>query len=350
MSTRQNEILAPAAAGPASPVFQPSENALLIRTGKHIEAPTQASELLLGFAFGNATGETPAGVVRLGMQPLTSASATEAWWYEGTVEHTRVGQVRLAESAEFSVLILESDETGQADLKALVAEAYTQLFTVLAKARHKNPVRIWNYLDRINEQQADEERYRLFSSGRAEAFAQFGIADHITPVGTAIGTAGGGKLVIILLASEIAFEVIENPRQVSAYQYPKTYGPHSPKFSRCGLLGQGANPMLLVSGTAAVVGHESTFHFETSRQLDETLINLQVLKQAACPERDNPKTFKPSSTSALRVYLRDASDQALVEQRLQEAWGELPDQMIFLRGDICRSELMIEIEAVIAPD
>ncbi|MDZ4729189.1 MAG: hypothetical protein SH820_04530 [Xanthomonadales bacterium] len=345
-----SESLTSSSTDESKPGYQSTENGLLIRTGRHFERPTTRSELVLGFAFGAAAAELPAGVVKLGMQPLTAASANEGWWYEGAVEHRQFGPVRLAESADFSALIVESDETGQEDLTALVAEAYTQLFSVLAKARHKNPVRIWNYLDRINEQQAGEERYRLFSSGRAEAFAQLGIADNITPVGTAIGTEGSDKLVIILLASKIAFEVIENPRQVSAYHYPKTYGPDSPKFSRCGLLGQAANPMLLVSGTAAVVGHESAFPFETSRQLDETLLNLQVLVQTACPARNDPKAFKPGSRSAMRVYLRDASDQALVEKRLLEVWGELPDQMIFLRGDICRSELMIEIEAVINPD
>lgn len=328
------------------------ENGLLVLSGEHFIRPAENSELLLGFNF--AVGSAipvdagPVGVVNLALEPLSPHSSTEAWWYKGAVSHSCAGSVRLAECADFSLLIIELDETRAEDLKHLAAEAYQQLFETLKTARHKNPVRIWNHFDRINEQQNGEERYRLFSSGRAEAFARFGIADIATPVGTAIGTHGSGKLVIVMLASEMAYEVIENPRQISAYRYPEAYGKDSPKFSRSGLLGQASEPMLLISGTAAVVGHESAFPFDTARQFDETLVNLDVLFQTAQPEFTPKQAFRPGAGSALRIYLRNAADLELVQARILQAWGELPKHLLVLRGDICRSELMIEIEAVLS--
>ncbi len=325
-----------------------SATALSVRSGNEInQAPSDGAQLLLGFEFGCSTSPpVNEGIVRLALEPLTAASGSESWWYTGAVQHRHMGPVRMAECEHFSALIVELDEAGQSDFKALSQQAYLHLFEALKTARHNKPVRIWNYFDRINEEQNQQERYRSFSSGRAAAFAQFDIFDSIAPVGTAIGTTNSKKLILVALATDLPFEVMENPRQVSAYHYPKSYGPDSPKFSRCGLLRQPSGSLFLVSGTASVVGHDSTHPFDSSQQLQETLRNLTKLLEQVQPQDRHTGSSKPDPDTVLRVYLRNPEDQALVENLLQEAWGDLPLHLMFLQGDICRSELMIEIEAV----
>ena len=51
---------------------------------------------------------------------------------------------------------------------------------------------------------------------------------------------------------------VENPRQVSAWRYPRQYGRTPPSFARAMMLP--AQDALAISGTAAVVGHASAHH------------------------------------------------------------------------------------------
>jgi len=94
------------------------------------------------------------------------------------------------------------------------------------------------------------ERYWEFNSARQQSFRarNRAIAENV-PAASALGTRSGNPLVIYFLASPGAAKPIENPRQVSAFDYPARYGPHSPTFSRATLLDQHLGFPLLVSGT-----------------------------------------------------------------------------------------------------
>jgi chorismate lyase/3-hydroxybenzoate synthase len=47
------------------------------------------------------------------------------------------------------------------------------------------------------------------------------------------------------------------------------------------------------------------------------------------------------------VYVRDAGDVAAVQRVMNERCGAAP--AVFLQADICRKELLVEIEAVAGP-
>ena len=126
---------------------------------------------------------------------------------------------------------------------------------------------------------------------------------------------------------------VENPRQVSAYDYPREYGPRSPSFARATV----AAGLLLTAGTSSVVGHRSVHGHDVEAQLDETLVNLDAVAHAA--GAPGLATF-----DRLKVYLRRRSDYAAVAARLER---ELPRaQKLFLESDICRNDLLVEIEGV----
>jgi hypothetical protein len=46
----------------------------------------------------------------------------------------------------------------------------------------------------------------------------------------------------------------------------------------------------------------------------------------------------------LRVYLRDRRDLDVVAARLQEVLGSASRNVVFLNADICRRELIVEID------
>ena len=56
------------------------------------------------------------------------------------------------------------------------------------------------------------------------------------PAACALGSRNGSPLVIYFLASRQPVTPVENPRQISAYDYPAQYGP-KPAFSRASILG-----------------------------------------------------------------------------------------------------------------
>jgi chorismate lyase/3-hydroxybenzoate synthase len=134
---------------------------------------------------------------------------------------------------------------------------------------------------------------------------------------------------------------IENPRQISAFRYPPQYGPRSPSFSRSMLLpgGAAAEP-LLISGTASIVGHRSRHADDAAAQLAETIGNITVLLAAAAAKRD-----RPFRVAALRAYLRRPDGADAVQGAIARQYGaDVP--LVLLAADICRRELLLEIEAV----
>lgn len=95
---------------------------------------------------------------------------------------------------------------------------------------------------------------------------------------------------------------------------------------------------LLISGTAAVVGHAFFHDGDAGAQLDDTLANLHSpLRQAGLA---NPTL---GAGSLLKIYLRDAALAASVQARLRERIPSAP-RMLMLVGDICRRELLLEID------
>ena len=222
--------------------------------------------------------------------------------------------------------------------------AYRGLLRFHAQSPFRHVWRVWNFITAINEGEGDEERYRLFCLGRARALAAAHAAspDIVYPAASAVGKPTGARtLQVCWLAGRNPGETLENPRQVSAYDYPRRYGPAAPSFSRAMLT---PHPMLLISGTASIVGHASVHPGDAAAQLEETLANLDgLLRQAHA--RAGLGSARLGPESLVKVYLRNGTDTAAIESRLRERLGqEVP--FLVVAADICRSELLLEIEVV----
>ena len=137
---------------------------------------------------------------------------------------------------------------------------------------------------------------------------------------------------------------MENPRQTPAWRYPREYSPVSPGFSRGVLLdADTVTPRLLASGTASIVGHVSRHVGDVAGQLRESLANLEAL--LAEGSREAGRAFSLARCDALRVYLRRPDDLATA-QSLIAGSGLDAERVLYLRGDICRRELAVELEGV----
>ena len=316
------------------------QKALDIRLTESLTPPSPDHQLLLGFHFGNQPCDTThAALVSLQLQPLDRSDLFEAWWYKGDVTYSRSGNARVAECVEMEPVSADG-------MKEQSREAYRELLNATKATKHTRLVKIWNYFGEINFGEDDTEKYRQFSIGRAEVFNELGVNDEDSPTGTAIGTKDGSGLKLIALASNHAFCPVENPRQVSAFDYPRLYGPSSPKFSRGGLVSLDTHKLFLISGTAAVVGHKSNFPYDTELQTEETFRNLNVLCEQISSLDSNDTRFKLDDRSILRVYLRDPKDYQAAVQKIEQQFGIGHEHVAYLHGIICRRELMIEIDGI----
>ena len=228
------------------------------------------------------------------------------------------------------------------ELSEIALRAFSGIFEFLQSSNYRNLIRVWNYFPAINAIDNDLERYRSFSTGRHEAFVRYKKKIEDSPAACALGSHGG-PLVIYFLASRSPGVQIENPRQISAYDYPKQYGPRSPTFSRATLLIHGGAQTLFISGTASIIGHESVHPGSIGLQTRETIANVREVIAQAIMKDFTPMDF--ANGLALKVYVRHAEDFAEVAGIIHEELG-MPSEMIVLQADICRSDLLVEIEAV----
>ncbi len=233
----------------------------------------------------------------------------------------------------FAHLLLPDD--GEGDLAELTCAAYTRLLDCIRSQGFAHPLRIWNLLYRIHDCPGGLERYRAFCVGRERALRRAGVQPTAFPAASAVGSAAPG-LLVYLFAGRSAGTPVENPRQQSAWRYPRQYGPRPPSFARAlRAPWGGAECPFFISGTAAVVGHRSLHPGAARRQVAETLRNLNALlaRGAATPP------------DVLKVYLRNPLELAAAQEVLRD-WLPANTPVLWLQAEVCRAELAIEIEGV----
>lgn len=283
----------------------------------------------------------------LGKGVLGGDQVAEVWCGRSEATDATVGATRFRHNGEllFASVSAAATDDGIDALGAATYVAYRSLLNALQVAGYPHLLRVWNSIPGINVDDGGLERYRRFNLHRFKAYDE---AKHPTasgaPAACALGSSGG-PLVLYCLASKTAPEAIENPRQTSAYRYPQQYGPRAPSFSRAALWrGEGEQgDVLFVSGTASIVGHETLHQGNVVAQAHETLTNLQSVVASAVSQ--GAREVALLSDLHLKAYVRHPEDQPVVRQVLA-GHGLDADKVLYLHADICRSDLLVEIEAI----
>lgn len=290
--------------------------------------------------------------VRLAM-PRHAGSAVEVWRSAGASVSGRQGDIRYraSETALFGCLELDegmfaSVAAGRSPLQAVAEHAYRQVFALLEESGFPALFRVWNYFPGINEERDGCERYWQFNAGRQDAFRAAGrdVAGSV-PAACALGTAEG-LFVLYFIALRTAPKPIENPRQVSAYHYPSQYGPRSPTFARASLAELGGAPVLFVSGTASIVGHATCHAGDAAAQTVESLRNIEAVLAEA--HRTSPEARFALNDLAYRIYVRHPGELETVRAAFSR-YVPLASSVQVVLADVCRSDLLVEIEAYGGP-
>ena len=297
-----------------------------------------------------ASGAAPAWPVQRIFAPLlgsTSAVVHETWLSDQPLQSGRSDDIAWCRSDGVLYGVLELDEVDFpampdcSALQAASAEAYRRIFRLLDAQGMPQLWRVWNYLADINLETEGLERYRQFNIGRQQAFVECrrGATGNV-PAACAIGLVGG-RLNIAFMAGATPAVPVENPRQISAYNYPAEYGPRSPTFSRAALVYPAGQEMLFISGTASIVGHQTVHVGDVVGQCRESMANIAAVVEAANRLCRSP-AFGLGELS-YRVYVRHAGDFHKVRDTLKDLIGEA--EAVYVQADICRHDLLLEIEA-----
>ncbi|WP_018879159.1 hypothetical protein [Thioalkalivibrio sp. ALE9] len=328
-------------------MMESADKAPLTVTYRRAQDPDGASASVV-IRFGRTCGvERKPGrlEIHVGLEPLgRDTDWVECWSLPDGVrgETGADGSLTYLRGRDCLVGCWHAPLDARADPEPLTERAYREILSGCRALGFDHLVRVWNYLPAINDPVDGQERYRGFCSGRAQVFEALPEYERVLPAATAIGTHSDGLLIYFIATREPAAR-IENPRQVSAYRYPRQYGPRSPSFARASLWQPGPQAAeLFISGTASIVGHESRHVGDLEAQIDESLRNIgALLEQASTHHPVRAET--PQALSLLKVYLRHAEDAPAVENHLRARLGHhIP--WLLLHGDICREELLVEIE------
>lgn len=207
--------------------------------------------------------------------------------------------------------------------------------------------RQWNYIPGITVLNDGSQNYQEFNDARSIFYGN----DNWTggyPAATGIGTSAGGVVVEIcaIKGEQCANLPIDNPLQIAAHSYSQKVldgkvieqlnERTTPKFERARLLGN----TIHISGTAAIKGERSNFGTDAVEQAAETMEIMDRLTS-----RENvPVENSGSEYDLLRVYVKRESDIPAVCKYMQFHYPAV--QKHYLIADVCRPELLIEIEGV----
>lgn len=278
-----------------------------------------------------------------------SGELCEVWRTQQKVESGTRGGVRYARTPGTlfgCISVPEPNDEGaseQTPLYRATERAYGEILSTLDALGYAHLIRVWNYVSEINLDTHGTERYRQFNSARQAALLASGrpVTGNVSAA-CALGAAVGSPLVVYFLASQSAPSFIENPRQVSAYNYPPQYGTRSPVFSRATVLHEPDGMTLFISGTASIVGHRTIHAGDAAAQTRETITNIEALLTEA--NRVTGTEEFTLESLACKVYVRDPSDLPAIQAELRTTLGPRA-RPIYLQADICRRDLDVEIEA-----
>ena len=214
-------------------------------------------------------------------------------------------------------------------------------------------VRQWNYIGNIVSYKDGKQNYQEFNDARSLYYAK-GDWHNGYPAATGIGSTDG------IIVGGIAFKKrrgegvypIDNPLQVAAHIYSKKVLidnaadaiKSTPKFERAKLIESANGVCCFVSGTAAIRGEESVDPNSASMQTIKTIENIEHLVS-----KDNLVRFgcKPYDLryAFFHIFIKNEKDYDEVRAIVEKAYPQVP--ALYSLADVCRSELLVEIEGIL---
>ncbi len=244
------------------------------------------------------------------------------------------------------------------DTRMAAEAAFRQVIEVLDREGMSlnNIVRQWNYIGNILNIREGFQNYQIFNEVRSEYYHKHRTI-HGFPAATGVGMGLGGVILDFCAVStgeSLKINPVSNPNQVDAYDYGQKVlkglpgkgkaVKHPPQFERALLVSNGLCSTLYISGTASIIGQQTIGKNDVAEQ---TLVTIENVKKLSDIERLGQILGEPDLCPGkyilLRVYIKRQEDFGIVKEICNGHFPDVP--AVFIEADICRDDLLTEIEA-----
>lgn len=214
-------------------------------------------------------------------------------------------------------------------------------------------VRQWNYIPQILKNTKENnllyQNYQLFNEIRQSYYSKYK-QNRSYPAATGIGMDFGTMTIdfVAIKSNDAKIVNINNPNQVNAYNYGQEVlvgsslietDKKTPLFERAKYLSSFDNAFIFISGTASIVGEKSLGLDDVIEQTNITIKNIFNLTSV---ENLKLNCSTESKLSYLRVYVKRREDMNTIIKVCKDHYGNIPT--LFVKADICRDDLLVEIE------
>jgi len=279
------------------------------------------------------------------LELLGSNLFAQYWFTDQQVVQASYKNIHYAHTAQMMFGLIQLPCSTGGNFHALAHKAYCEIYECLQSTSCMHLLRTWNFFPQITDkdsQRLQQNRYEVFCHGRLQAMHDRGIKAKVYPAATVIGSHDN-NLQIYFLASDTPGTAVENPRQTSAYHYPVEDNHTQPLFSRGLLKTWGQRTHFYVSGTASIVGHETLHIDDVCAQLNESINNVETLV-AHANDKHHTQLNAQDDLLYMKVYIRHREDVEQINQVLAARLSNNTPRALLL-GDMCRENLLVEIEA-----
>jgi len=123
----------------------------------------------------------------------------------------------------------------------------------------------------------------------------------------------------------------------------------TPKFERAKAIISGNSCLVHISGTSAIKGQFSVEANDAATQINFTLDSIYQLTSVNNLQKQGINSAHAKITPCyFRVYIKNSSDYPKVKEATEKYIKDVP--AIYLKADICRPELLVEVEGVFTID
>jgi enamine deaminase RidA (YjgF/YER057c/UK114 family) len=223
-------------------------------------------------------------------------------------------------------------------------------------------VRQWNYIENIVGYTYKDQHYQIFNDVRSFYYDKSNFI-HGYPAATGIGMETAGIIIDFIAIQEKGSNVtifpIKSPVQTDAHTYSKEVLEHNsqaksvvettPKFERAKAIVSHNQYLIMVSGTAAIKGQYSVNNNDAAEQAILTMENIfRLVSTENLKKHSNLITSQKAEPCYFRVYIKNPDDYLKVKSAC-EKYSTNTD-IVYLKADICRKELSVEIEGIFTVD